>query len=276
MAAVKNLLPFLNKIAVGSVIAGAAIAGVQQCAEIVPAGHKALIFDRRSGVGKDVKDEGMLFFFPWLQKAIVMDTRIQPMNIRSETGTKDLQTVSMTIRVLFQPDEAQLQYVYSVVGVDYDEKVLGNIGNEVCRGVVAQYTATELITQREVVSGRIRSELINRARELGILLQDIAITHLSFSPEFTRAIEQKQVAEQMAERQRYLVDKAKQEKLAEVILVEGQTEAARIIMEAMKAGNEFLELKRIEASKEVAETLSRSPNVAYLPSGGNVLLNVGR
>eukprot|EP01104_Vermistella_antarctica_P002958 TRINITY_DN13130_c1_g1_i1.p1 TRINITY_DN13130_c1_g1~~TRINITY_DN13130_c1_g1_i1.p1 ORF type:complete len:274 (-),score=70.73 TRINITY_DN13130_c1_g1_i1:91-912(-) len=270
------LLPLLSKAAIAAVAVGASVGLVQQCVQVVPAGHKALLFDRRSGVGKDVKDEGMLFFVPWLQNAIVMDTRIQPMNIRSDTGTKDLQTVSMTIRVLFRPDEAQLQYVYSVVGVDYDEKVLGNIGNEVCRGVVAQYTATELITQREVVSARIRSDLISRAQELGILLQDIAITHLSFSPEFTRAIEAKQVAEQMAERQRYLVDKAKQEKLAEVILVEGQTEAARIIMDAMKSGNEFLELKRIEAAKEVAETLSRSPNISYLPSGGSVLLNISR
>ena len=78
------------------------------------------------------------------------------------------------------------------------------------------------------------------------------------------AIEQKQVAQQVAERQRFLVDKAKQEKLAEVILAEGETESARLIQEAMKEGNEFLQLRRIEAAKEIAYVMSHSGNVCSL------------
>jgi len=42
----------------------------------------------------------------------------------------------------------------------------------------------------------------------------------------------------------------------------------------------LIELRRIEASKEIAQTLSQAKNVTYLPSGGegksqNLLLNVG-
>ena len=52
-------------------------------------------------------------------------------------------------------------------------------------------------------------------------------THVAFSDDYTRAIEQKQVAQQIAERQRFLVEKSRQEKEAEVILAEGETESAQ-------------------------------------------------
>ncbi len=71
-----------------------------------------------------------------------------------------------------------------------------------------------------------------------------------------------------------MVEKAKQEKLAEVILAEGETESARLIVEAMKSGNEFLLLRKIEASREIAQTLSASKNVVYLPGASNVLMSL--
>ena len=71
--------------------------------------------------------------------------------------------------------------------------------------------------------------MVKRAASFGIILDDVSITHLTFSKEYTTAIESNQVEQQMAERQKFLVDKAKQEKLAEVILAEGETEAARLV-----------------------------------------------
>jgi prohibitin 1 len=54
-----------------------------------------------------------------------------------------------------------------------------------------------------------------------------------------------------------------------VIRAEGEAEAARLITEATaKAGPALLELRRIEAAKEIAETLSEAKNVTFLPSGG--------
>ena len=59
--------------------------------------------------------------------------------------------------------------------------------------IQAQFDAGELITQRELVSSRIRSALIKRAAEFDIALEDISITHLTFGKEFTQAVEMKQV-----------------------------------------------------------------------------------
>ena len=60
--------------------------------------------------------------------------------------------VSLTLRVLHRPDVGQLSEIYQSLGMDYDERVLPSIGNEVLKSVVAQFDAGELITQREVVS----------------------------------------------------------------------------------------------------------------------------
>merc|ERR1712066_1167327 len=83
--------------------------------------------------------------------------------------------------------------------------------------------AGELITMREQVSARTNQELVTRAAQFGLILDDISITHLTFGREFTQAVEQKQVAQQEAEKARFLVEKAEFHKKAAVIQAEGDS-----------------------------------------------------
>lgn len=242
----------------------------------VDGGQRAVIFDRWLGVKKTVIGEGMHFVVPWLQRPIIYDIRTRPRIITTTTGSKDMQTVSLTLRVLHRPDIDALPTIYSKLGLDYDERVLPSIGNEVLKATVAQFDAGELITQREVVSARIREELLKRAGEFNIRLEDVSLTHLSFGPEFTRAVEAKQVAQQDAERARFIVEKSEHEKNAAIIRAQAEAHAAKILSDAIeKAGTGIVELRRIEAAKEIAATLSSSKNVSYLPGGQSTLLNLG-
>lgn len=80
----------------------------------VKGGTRAVIFDRLSGVKDSVVNEGTHFLVPWLQKAIVYDVRTKPRNISTTTGSKDLQMVSLTLRVLHRPEVAMLPKIYQV------------------------------------------------------------------------------------------------------------------------------------------------------------------
>ncbi|KAL2220751.1 prohibitin [Thermoascus aurantiacus ATCC 26904] len=234
----------------------------------VKGGSRAVIFDRLTGVQDKVVNEGTHFLIPWLQKAIIYDVRTKPRNISTTTGSKDLQMVSLTLRVLHRPEVPKLPQIYQSYGIDYDERVLPSIGNEVLKAIVAQFDAAELITQREAVSNRIRTDLMRRASQFHIALEDVSITHLTFGREFTRAVEQKQIAQQEAERARFIVERAEQERQANVIRAEGEAESAEIISKAVaKAGDGLIQIRRIDASKEIAQTLANNPNVTYLPGG---------
>ena len=60
-------------------------------------------------------------------------------------------------------------------------------------------------------------------------MDDVALTHLTFASDFTEAVEQKQIAEQRAEMARYMVEKAEQVKIANIIKAEGDAEAAKLV-----------------------------------------------
>jgi len=269
-------------------LAGVAAAGtftVNSCIYTVDGGQRVVMFDQlQGGILPDVRGEGTHFMIPVIQRPIIFDIRTKPREIPSITGTKDLQMVNIKLRVLWRPICDELPKLYRELGTDFDERVLPSIGNEVLKSIVAQYNAEELLSKRAEVSQRIKSEMMERAKTFHLEFDDVAITHLTFGREFMKAIESKQVASQEAERQQWVVKKAEQERQAMVTRAEGEAEAATIITKAMeKTGNGIIEVRRIDAAKEIAGKLSNSRNVVYLPntsggggggSGSNLLLGL--
>merc|ERR1712086_610147 len=168
--------------------------------------------------------------------------------------------------------------ILSETGKDYEAVILPSIMNEVMKQKVAKYNAEELLSMRQDVSREIRNELHKRAKKFHLRLADISITTLTFGDEFARAIEQKQVAEQMAKRAEYMVQRKEHEKAALIIKAQAEKESADLMRQSSAKGNGFVQLRKIEACKTIAETLSRSRNVAYLPSSGgggsNLLLGL--
>ncbi len=177
------------------------------------------------------------------------------------------------MRVLIRPDPNKLAEVYRFLGMDYDGRVLPSVGNEVLKSVIARYTATQLLTEREQVSAKIREILKERLTEFHIVLDDVSITDLHFGPEFTKAIEEKQIAQQQAERAKFQVEQAIQDKRSTIIKAVGEAKAARLLGEAMTSSPAFLDLRRVEAAREIATIMGKSRNRIFLEAD-TLLLNL--
>jgi prohibitin 2 len=114
---------------------------------------------------------------------------------------------------------------------------------------------------------------VGRAGSFDIVLDDVSITHVAFSPEFTHAVEAKQIAQQEAQRATYIVDRARQEKQSIIVKAEGEARSAELIGEAIKNKPGFLELRKIETAREIASIISQGTNRVFLDTD-TLLLNV--
>ena len=239
--------------------------GVSKSIVVVQPGHIGIVYNRIGGLNeRSVCNEGINFLMTWLQRPIVFDVRTRPQIINSQSGSKDLQMIQISLRVLVKPDQTNLPYIYRTLGENYEERVLPSIVNEITKAVIAQFNASELLTKRDFVSRLIREELVKRAGQFKIIVEDVSITHLAFSAEYTAAVEAKQVAQQDAERAKYVVDKAIQEKRKIIIKAEGEAKSAELIGKAIQNNPAFIQLRRIETARDIATIIAASNNKVYL------------
>ncbi|KAF9615699.1 hypothetical protein IFM89_026114 [Coptis chinensis] len=112
------------------------------------------LFDRFRGVLDTTVGEGTHFKIPWLQMPHIFNIKSKPHVFTSSSPTKDLQTVSLTLRVLSRPEVSKLPTIFKTLGVEYENKVLPSIGNEVLKAVVAQFEAEQLLREGLVLRAK--------------------------------------------------------------------------------------------------------------------------
>ena len=163
-----------------------------------------------------------------------MYTRAQMFDVSASTPNRDLQMVELKARVIYRPDPTKIDQIYKNLGPDYVQKVLTSVVNEVIRGVCAQFNAQQLLSQREQVSEKIKRGLVERTQSFNILIDDVSQMDMHFSREYEKAVEEKQIAQQTAERAKFMVDRAIQEKKSTIIKAEADVQAIQLIGAVVK------------------------------------------
>merc|ERR1719446_9035 len=104
----------LDRLAKATFVGGAIFGGIQASIYDVDVGHRVVMYNRfaNPAIEENVRLEGTHFLIPWVQQPFHYDVRVTPREYPTQTGTKDLQTVKITLRVLVRPVEEKLPTIH--------------------------------------------------------------------------------------------------------------------------------------------------------------------
>lgn len=212
---------------------------------MVGPGEKGIITHFGS-VQNEVLDSGAYLWIPVVRGIHTFDLRVQKDVVEATAASKDLQDVHSQIAVNWRLDPVQVMNFYKDVGSEEDalSKILTPALNEVFKAATAKKTAEEIVSRRSELKQDIDEALNKRIARYFIHVDDVSIVDVKFSSEFTKAIEQKQIAEQQAKQAQYLADKAVKDADAERNRAKGQADAQNLLKVTLSP--ELLKLKAIE------------------------------
>jgi regulator of protease activity HflC (stomatin/prohibitin superfamily) len=212
---------------------------------IVNAGERGVVM--RFGKVQDIVfDEGIHPIIPIVTQVEKLTVRVQKNDVNAEASSRDLQDVKMDVAINWHIDPQTVNRVFQRVG--NQEQIISRIVipavAEVVKAATAKKNAEEIITKRTELKQEIDVQLKDRLNTYGVVVDDVSLVNVSFSPEFAKAIEAKQIAEQEAKRAEFEALKAEKEALAEVNRAKGQAEAQRLQRQTLTA--ELLQKQAIE------------------------------
>ena len=207
---------------------------------IVPAGHRGVVLWWGS-VEKRIMAEGFNFKIPIVEKVVKVDVRVQPHPFREiDAASKEYQMVKLTGMMNFHIDPAFVNDLYQKVGLDFANKVIDPAFNDFVKEVVPIYPITEILPKREEIRKRAMTKLGENLTRYHIIVDDIYFANIRFSPEYERAIEAKQVAQQQVETQRQVLAQREIEAQQKVATAKGEAESIQVVAQGQAKANDLL------------------------------------
>jgi regulator of protease activity HflC (stomatin/prohibitin superfamily) len=223
--------------------------------------------------------EGLHFKPPLVSQVAIYDLTVQKFEVPAQSSTRDLQDLSARFAINFRIDPAEVVEIRRKQGTlaNIVSKIIAPQTQESFKIAAARRTVEEAITKRNDLKEDFDAALSQRLEKYGIVVIDTSVVDLTFSPEFARAVEEKQIAEQRAQRAVYVAQEAEQEAQADINRARGRAEAQRLLAETLKAegGQLVLQKEAIEAWRQGG---SQMPEVLVMGDQGNsvpFLFNLG-
>ena len=198
--------------------------------------------------------EGIHFKPPLVSTVDIYDLTVQKFEVPAESSTKDLQDLSASFAINFRLDPLAVVEIRRKQGTlaNIVAKIIAPQTQESFKIAAAKRTVEEAITKRNELKQDFDDALSQRLEKYGILVLDTSVVNLDFSPEFAKAVEEKQIAEQRAKRAIYVAQEAEQQAQADINRAKGKAEAQRLLAETLKAqgGQLVLQKEAIQAWRE--------------------------
>ena len=204
-------------IAVGVLV----VIGIATTITMVGTGQIGVVTNFGRVTGRELS-EGIAAKLPYgIESVSVYDVKVQKETAATAAATKDLQDVTAEVVLNFHLNRGDVSKIHQEVGVLYKDKLISPALQEVFKSAAAKYNAGELITERASLKNDVYTQLKDRLEKYGIAVDDLSITDFKFSESFAGAIEDKQVAQQNAERAKFNLEAAKTD--AEAQRVQSET-----------------------------------------------------
>jgi regulator of protease activity HflC (stomatin/prohibitin superfamily) len=224
--------------------------------------------------------EGIHFKPPLVSQVDVYDVTVQKFEVPAQSSTKDLQELTASFAINFRLDPLNVVNIRREQGTleNVVSKIIAPQTQESFKIAAAIRTVEESITKRAELKEDFDAALTERLDKYGIVVLDTSVVDLNFSPEFARAVEEKQIAEQRSQRAIYVAREAEQQAQADINRATGRAEAQRLLAETLKAqgGSLVLQKEAIEAWREGG---AQMPKVLVMGSdqknGAPFIFNLG-
>lgn len=217
-----------------------------------------------------VAESGFGFKIPFVEKVVKMDTRVQKEEVKSSAATKDLQDVNTNLVVNYSINSNTALEIYNELGQDYKDNIIIPAVNESFKASASRYTAEELVSKRSEVKDKAYESIKNRLDKYGITIVDLNITELTFSTAFNEAIEQKQVAQQNAEKAKQDLERVRVENTQRIERAEADAKA----QELQKSTLDDSILKKMELETQQKAISKWNGQLPTTTAGSGTIFNI--
>ena len=231
-----------HKIAGIGLFAGAVLLCIVSCFAIVPTGYTGIL-TTFGAVEERTLGNGPNFIAPW-QSVVNIDNREQKVSVSTSAFSSDIQQVDLTVAINYSIDAQTARNLYHTVGQNYYDTVMYPRIQEDVKAVFSQYTAENLVANREILSDKVFDLLARDMETYNITIRKVTIENIDFTDAFTNAVEAKQVAQQnrlTAETQQAQAT-MEEEARAERAVIAANAEAEQAII-AAKADLEVVQIQ---------------------------------
>jgi len=242
---------------VGTVIGGLIlVAGASAPFVEVPAGNVGVVTNFGS-VQSGTLEPGLHIVIPIVQHVAIIDTRVQPHQFQEiDAASAEYQTVKLTGVMNYHVDGQFASDLYQRVGTDFASKVIDPAFNDFIKTVVPAYKVDQILGARDEIRSKAKDALAANLAQYHIIVDDIYIANISFSDEFQRAIEAKQVAQQQVQTETQILAQKRIQAEQAVAQAQGQADSNVKLAEGQAAATIALANGQATANESLAASLS--------------------